>query len=485
MMKRFPYRLIALSLVLWSSLVPSRASAQVTLLAVGDLTRTPAGQNVDVSGLTYALENGVPANLLGGLGSGLTYMSGNEFLALPDRGPNAVSYVNGVDNTVSYINRFHTIIMELDANKGAGGLPFELAPRLVNTTLLWSRTALVYGTGAGLGVGSGAPPLNDQNHFYFTGRSDNFDPGTPAVPLNSGNPANARYDTEGIRVSNDRKSVYISDEYGPYIYEFDRSSGKRLRSFTLPDKFYVAHQSPVGSTEISGNTSGRTANKGMEGLAITPDGRTLVGIIQAALIQDAKQGGAAAKLLRIVVIDIPSGHVTHEYAYELTSGSGVSEILALNNHEFLVDERDGAGREGGANSAIPPFLPTSNVAKVKQVFKIDLTGATDVSGMDGTTAAMNTVGKTLFLDIVMVLKNNGFDATRDIPSKIEGLTFGKDVKWNGKTLHTLWVANDNDFVIETGDTPPIPNPSQFFVFGFTDADLGGSVFVPQFPRGND
>ena len=42
----------------------------------------------------------------------------------------------------------------------------------------------------------------------------------------------------------------------------------------------------------------------MEGLAITPDGRTLVGIMQAALIQDAAEGGAAAKLLRIVTIDI-------------------------------------------------------------------------------------------------------------------------------------------------------------------------------------
>ena len=35
------------------------------------------------------------------------------------------------------------------------------------------------------------------------------------------------------------------------------------------------HLSPQGSLEISGNTSGRVANKGMEGLAITPDGKTL------------------------------------------------------------------------------------------------------------------------------------------------------------------------------------------------------------------
>jgi hypothetical protein len=46
-------------------------------------------------------------------------------------------------------------------------------------------------------------------------------------------------------------------------------------------------------------------------------------------------------------------------------------------------------------------------------------------------------------------------------------------------LHTLWIANDNDFLLATLDTPPIPNPNQFFVFGFTDADLG-STLMPQF-----
>jgi len=30
--------------------------------------------------------------------------------------------------------------------------------------------------------------------------------------------------------------------------------------------------------------------------------------------------------------------VTHQFAYELTTGSGASEILALNDHAFLVDE---------------------------------------------------------------------------------------------------------------------------------------------------
>jgi len=443
----------------------SQSQAQVTLLANGILDHSRAGANADLSGLTYNLENGAPANLLGGLGSGLAYASGNTFLALPDRGPNAVSFDSAIDDTVTYINRFHTITMDLEPNTAGIGLPFTLTPTLRATTLLWSLTPLVYGTGTGLGVGSGVPPSNNFLFHFFTGRSDNFDPNR-----NSGDPNDARFDTEGIRVSNDGLSVFISDEYGPYVYQFSRFTGVRLRSYQLPDSFYVSNLRPVGKDEISANTSGRTANKGMEGLAITPDGRTLVGIMQNALIQDAAQGGDAANLLRIVTIDILTGH-THQYAYLLTTGTGVSEMCAINNHEFLVDERDGKGLEGGDNA-------TSNKAKVKQLFKIDLAGADDISNMDGLTAATHKVNKTPFLDIVSVLTSNGFAADH-IPSKIEGIAFGPDVEQGGATLHTLWVSNDNDFLLNTNDTPPIPNPNQIFVFGFTDADLGGSKFVPQ------
>jgi hypothetical protein len=85
-----------------------------------------------------------------------------------------------------------------------------------------------------------------------------------------------------------------------------------------------------------------------------------------------------------------------------------------------------------------------------------------------------------FLDIVTVLTANGIAADQ-IPAKLEGITLGPDVKQRGKTVHTLWVANDNDFLTEVPDDTNtiVPNPNQFFVFGFTDADLAGSKLIPQ------
>jgi hypothetical protein len=436
--------------------IAPRANAQV-LLAEGQLTGSKAGSYADLSGLKGTLENGVPGNLLGGLGSAITYVNGNTFLALPDRGPNAVEYNDAIDNTVSYINRFHTIEMDLKPNNSGSGLPFTLTPVLQRTTLLHSLLPLAYGPGgaAAGGVGPGAPPQNNFLRHYFTGRSDNFDPNH-----NSGFPFDARFDTEGLRVSNDGLTVFISDEYGPYVYQFLRATGERIRTFQLPSTFFVKNLSSVGATEISNNTSGRTANKGMEGLAITPDGRTLVGIIQAALIQDA---AAAPKLLRILTIDIASGQVTHQYGYNLTDGSGVSEITALNDHEFLVDERDGKGLGDGSK------------AKVKEIFKIDLANATDISTLDPATAAANAVPKTLFLDLVKLLVANGF-TTDQIPAKIEGISFGPDVEYQGQKIHTLWIANDNDFVQDES------GPNVFYVVGITDAELGGSKYVPQVVR---
>lgn len=450
---------IALS-ALAVTIAASVANAQVHLIARGTLTSSRAGSYKDLSGLNYTLENGAAANLLGGLGSGMTYVSGKTFLAVPDRGPNAIPFNSLVDDTVSYITRFHTLSLDLKKQNN-GDLPYTVTTKLESTTLLHSLLPLVYGTGEDYGIGSGVPPLNNWFAHYFTGRSDNYDPNR-----NSGNPFDARFDPESIRVSNDGLTVFISDEYGPYVYQFLRATGDRIRSFTVPGNLYVATPEPTTTLEQGLNSSGRVPNKGMEGLAITPDGRTLVGAMQAPLIQDAAEGGDAANLLRFVSIDILSGK-THEYAYLLTTGSGVSDLVALNNHEFLVDERDGKGLGDGSK------------AKVKQIFKIDLAKAVDITKMDGTEAAKHAVSKTLFLDLVQALTAPNYTMTPDqIPAKIEGITFGPDVNDKGKKLHTLWISNDNDFVQNYGGVEN-SNPNQFFVFAFTDKDLGGSVYQPQ------
>lgn len=452
-----PFRPTLLAAAVAVAFTSLDARATVDLIAIG----TISGTYQDLAHETAAeLENGVAGNRLGGMGSALAYAGGTSFLALPDRGPNAVEYNAALDNTASYIPRFHTLDLSLapnpeyDANDPAS-LRMILTPTLRNTTLLHAgNTRLVYGT-------NGEPALNTRALHYFTGRSDAFDPAK-----NSGNSADGRLDPEGIRVSRDGASVFVSDEYGPYVYQFSRKSGQRTRAYKLPDELLVSTLSAQGAVEISSNTSGRVANKGMEGLAITPDGKTLVGFVQSALLQD---GGDGARVNRIIVIDVASGR-TRQFAYDnyladTDKTYSSSEILAVNAHEFLVLERDGKG------------LGDSSSAKVKRLYKIDLTGATDVTGLSGESTLLPlAVNKELFLDIKSALGDRGIAADQ-VPSKIEGAAFGPDVTIDGKTLHTLYIANDNDFEGGNG------NPNQFYVFTFGDEDLPG--FVPQTIRQHD
>ncbi len=194
----------------------------------------------------------------------------------------------------------------------------------------------------------------------------------------------------------------------------------------------------------------------MEGLAITPDGKTLVGFEQSPLIQDGGDGGRAN---RIVTIDIATGAVK-QYAYDnQVNGKNFnsSEILALNDHQFLVLERDGKG------------LGDNSTTAFKQIFLVDLAGAEDISGLSGEAALLaKAPSKILFLDIKSALNAAGISSDK-IPAKLEGFAFGQDVVLNGITEHTLFVGNDNDFLAT--DKSGNPNPNQWFVFGVTDSDL--------------
>jgi hypothetical protein len=94
----FIRNLIAITIGL---LAAPHSQAEIILLAVGTLDQSRAGSFADLSGLKYTLENGAPANSLGGFGSAIAYASGNTFLALPDRGPNAVTFDPAIDNTAA------------------------------------------------------------------------------------------------------------------------------------------------------------------------------------------------------------------------------------------------------------------------------------------------------------------------------------------------------------------------------------------------
>ena len=395
-----------LGLLLASLLFALPVHATVTFIGEGSIP----GTATDQSGLTEILEDGVtPNNLIGGLGSALAYTgNGQRYIATPDRGP--------ADGTTSYTDRIYQLDIKL---KQQSTNQYLVEPTVTATTL-----------------------MRKTGNTYFTGNAAAFD------AVNS--PDSLRLDPEGVRISRCGHSAFVSDEYGPFIYEFDLASGKRLRSVNLPNKFLIDFPSATASIELAQNVSGRQANRGMEGLAITPDGRKLLGIMQSPLLQDGALDEAGKRVgtnIRIVETDIDTGAV-REFLYTLDSKSyGVSEILAVNDHELLVLERDGkAGAE----------------AVVKKVFKINISAATDIRGIkqlpqSGIPTGVTPVTKSLFLNLLDPAYGL---AGASFPEKIEGLAFGPDLS-DGR--HLLLVANDNDFVST--------QPTRIFAFAIDGYDL--------------
>jgi hypothetical protein len=419
----------------------SAADPGVTLLGTGVI----AGDGLDKSGFAGSPicqrdDHSVCIDqaTLGGLGSGVTYTGfNNVFVATPDRGP----FDGRTD--VPYRDRFDLLHITVDPNA-----PFPN----IKTTLLDTRL------------------LTDGRNRSFVGDAYAFDTAHPLDTL--------RFDPEAVAVGL-LGNIYIADEYGPYVREFDRR-GQLLRRIALPAKFRLDPQTghPSGDVDSDGtslevyptfNVSGRQANRGMEGLTITPDGRTLVGIMQNALLQDHGVDPATVGRVgvnnRIVTIDLPTGK-THEYVYVMDAvnqGRGVNEILAINDHEFLVLERD--------NRTLVPTPPNAaQTPNLKRIYRIDLAkpGLTDVSNVDSLPqgaldASIVPVTKTLFLDLLdPAYKVSATETIKNvIPEKIEGLAWGPDLK-DGR--HVLYVFSDNDLFPEL--------PTKIFAFAIDGAAAG-------------
>ena len=340
---------------------------------------------------------------LGGI-SALEYTGqGGRFLALSDRGPG--------DGVAQFPCRFHALDIQIQP-----GAKIPVSVELKSTRLL----------------------LDEQGQKLL-GAASAID----AKRADGGR----RFDPEGVRLLD--KRLFISDEYGPTIAEFDLT-GKRTRLIPLPEKFRCSQPRDTKETENTANKSGRQSNKGMEGLAITPDGKFLLGAIQAPLLQDHGLDAKGKKLgvnTRLVQVDLATGQ-TKEFVYVFDNPNcGISEILAINAHQFLVIDRDG---EHGAE------------AKDKKIVWIDTAGASDVSNVatlpaKGLPDGVVPVARKPFLDF---LDPRWKLAGENFPEKQEGLAFGPPLP-DGRL--TLVVAIDNDGKAE--------NPTWFYVYSLDKDDL--------------
>ncbi|HZV39372.1 MAG TPA: esterase-like activity of phytase family protein [Pseudoxanthomonas sp.] len=339
--------------------------------------------------------------------------------ALSDRGPGG--------GVIDYATRVQRLRIPYDADTGAIGQP------VVEKTLLFTA--------------EDGQPFDGLNPQLLNGD-------TAKLGLS--------FDPEGLAIGNGGH-FYVADEYGPSVYEFT-SSGHFVRAFATPEN--LLSRTANGTADyVSGRPTivhGRQDNRGFEGLALTPSGKTLVAVLQDPLVDEGdRDDGRRSRNLRVVAFDVASGRATAQYAYQLESiaainaqdpsvepfsatnqgrSIGLSAIHTLSETEFLVLERDNRGL--GVEATPVPLH--------KRVYRISTAGATDVSAMP--LAGSNTlplgvtpVTKVAELDILAALRSAG---VRDIPEKLEGLAIGPRLA-DGRNL--VLIGSDNDYsVTQTG-----------------------------------
>ncbi len=241
-------------------------------------------------------------------------------------------------------------------------------------------------------------------------------------------------DPEAIRWTPGGKSLLWTSEGAsssgqPAFVREASTSGGYERELPLPTAY--APVKSASGTLISGVRN----NQALEGLTLSPDGSKAVTVAENALVQDGPAAGLTAKSpSRLLVTDRETGAVEAEHVYEVdpisdaptaplpapvgtySADRGVSEILAINETDYITVERSFA----------------SGVGFSIRLYWTSTIGATDVGGEDELSGSDKPMAKKLLYDFT----TTGTDA-----DNVEGITWGPTLPDGSRSL--VLVADDN------------------------------------------
>ncbi len=386
--------------------------------------------------------------------------------ALPDRGPNGVGSVTFSD----YAGRMSSFAMLFNPYTGTANLPVSTASQhqleLTATGGMFFRD---FNGNLTTGLDPGAPGPN----AYVTQNGYNL-PGSK-VGVAAGK---ISLDAEGLRFLSDG-SFYVSDEYGANVYYFNAAGN--LQGVILPPTALIPRNNAAGTTpdtlsytSLADAAVGRRLNQGIEGMDITPDGKHLVTVLQSGTMQDSTSAQANRTNTRIMVYDISSNRVpttpVAHYVLQLpiyrSNGDGAapdrtaaqSEILALNDTQFLVLSRDG----NGLGQASLPIV-------YKSVLLVDITGATNIAGTPYETSYTpispggvlnSSITPVSQIELVNILNstqlgkfginlNNTPASPLTLTEKWEGMALLPVLEEGAPNDYFLLIGNDNDFLSQS------------------------------------
>ncbi len=229
-------------------------------------------------------------------------------------------------------------------------------------------------------------------------------------------------------------SYYFGDEFGPFLIHTDADFKVIGPAVALPGV-----QSP--DNPLLTGAANLPRSGGFEGMALTPDGGTLYTLLEQTV------AGDAARTLRINGFDVGTGAFTDErYTYELTGGTNIGEMTALDDRRFLVIERDGGS---GAS------------ARFKNVFMIDF----DQVDQNGRLI------KKSVLDLLNIADPNDLNQDGSTGFTFPFVTIESIMAIDAQTL---LLVNDNNFPGGGGRGAGVADNNEFILVRL-DAPLIGAV----------
>jgi predicted extracellular nuclease len=261
----------------------------------------------------------------------------------------------------------------------AVGYSDALDKKAVGGATVGGLSSLAYDARAHSYVSAVDNHADDPSRIWFIG-----DPRHPAVtraPLVLKKPDGTAYtgqtaDNEGVAVLPDGDYL-VSSETEPSIRIFGRD-GVQKAELPVPARFAVTGTTPAGEA---------TANATLEGLTISPDGRTIIAAMEGALSGDISASGDATMHRFLVYSAGRHGAWTlsRQIAYRAEAGQRIPEVAAYGRDSLLVEEAS--------------FSPvTGNTVSLYGV--TDLDRAADVSGVANLSADTGAaVHKKLVADL--------------------------------------------------------------------------------------
>lgn len=227
---------------------------------------------------------------------------------------------------------------------------FELRVHRIQPDFTTGRTSVLEG-----GFGLSDP----DGHIPWTIWRDGGCEAAPTLPAGYTCPAPDRlltgwdFDIESMQIAPDG-TFWFGDEFGPFLLHTDDAG--RLLEAPLATPGVV---SPSNPTLEPGQTPNLANSKGFEGLALSPDGRTLYPMLEGPITEDS----AAGRPADLRIFEVSLGRRGPRYTGDLWRyrmehpANAIGDFIAVNDHQFLVIERDGG---------------TGPTARFKAVFLVDL-----------------------------------------------------------------------------------------------------------------